>query len=41
MRDGDRKLECGTVYKQILISAKLQIGKTVKRELSGRSPLRR
>jgi hypothetical protein len=32
----------GTVYKHILINAKLQIGKRSKKtELTGRSPLRR
>jgi len=28
IRDEDSKLECGIVYKQILINAKLQIGRS-------------
>jgi hypothetical protein len=35
----DKKTDGGTVYKQILINAKLQTGQ--KTELTGRSPLRR
>jgi hypothetical protein len=42
MRDEDSKLECEIVYKQILINATLQIGRSGKKtELTGRSPLRR
>jgi hypothetical protein len=42
MRVEDNNLECGIVYKYILINAKLQIGKREKKtELTGRSPLRR
>jgi hypothetical protein len=38
----DKKADGGTVYKQILINAILQIGKRSKKaELTGRSPLRR
>jgi hypothetical protein len=31
MREEDSKLECGIVYKQILINAKLQIGRRGKK----------
>jgi len=42
MRNEDSRLECGIVYKQLLIKAKLQIGKRgQKLELNGRSPSRR
>jgi hypothetical protein len=38
----DQKRDGGIVYKQILINAKLQIGKRgQKTELTGKSPLRR
>jgi hypothetical protein len=38
----DQKTDGGTVYKQILINAKLQTGQRgQKTELTGRSPLRR
>jgi hypothetical protein len=31
MRDEDSKLECGIVYKQILINATVQIGRSGKK----------
>jgi len=38
MRDEDSKLECGIVYKQILINTKLQIGRSgQKTERLGKS----
>ena len=36
-----KKTYGGTVYRQILITAKLQTGEAKKTELTGRSPLRR
>jgi hypothetical protein len=39
---GDHKIDGETVYKQILINAKLKTGKTGKKtKRTGRSPLRR
>jgi hypothetical protein len=41
-KENDRNTDCGTVYRQILINAKLRTGKRGQStELTGRSPLRR